>query len=285
MNPEQSVFQTIRKYFYHILSTARTKQSSKTLLALELQQDKTDRIMSLFQVLNKPREKAYIREQNLKQLLTPNGTYQDLLKLPYAVTLPLYPKVKFVGVKPDTPKVIASNTYPIVLDLILKERLKSKKAAAELSHASGTAQTLADLPLLKRVMFKEGDDLRQDQLALQLIGLMDQVLKKANLNMNLTTYRVLATSTSQGMVEFVNNSYPISKVIANFGSIQAFFRNHHPFPHKLTSTDVKKQSTDFDKGVGSMEVELINEAKQDDIDPFVLSRFIRSCAGDRKSVV
>jgi len=53
------------------------------------------------------------------------------------------------------------------------------------------------------VIFKCGDDLRQDQLIIQMINLMDNLLKKVNLDLKLTPYRVLATSTSDGFVEFV----------------------------------------------------------------------------------
>ncbi len=43
-------------------------------------------------------------------------------------------------------------------------------------------------------MFKVGDDLRQDQLILQLISLMDRLLRKENLDLKLKPYNVLACS-------------------------------------------------------------------------------------------
>jgi len=49
-----------------------------------------------------------------------------------------------------------------------------------------------------KVIFKTGDDLRQDQLIIQLITLMDKLLKKENLDLKLTPYHVLATSFSAG---------------------------------------------------------------------------------------
>ena len=51
---------------------------------------------------------------------------------------------------------------------------------------------------LSKIIFKAGDDLRQDQLVIQLISLMDKLLKKENLDLKLTPYRVLATSFSEG---------------------------------------------------------------------------------------
>ena len=47
----------------------------------------------------------------------------------------------------------------------------------------------------QNVIFKRGDDCRQDQLCVQLIQLIDKLWKRENLDLRLTTYRVLATST------------------------------------------------------------------------------------------
>ena len=52
--------------------------------------------------------------------------------------------------------------------------------------------------LLLQVMFKVGDDLRQDQLILQLITLMDRLLRRENLDLKLTPYNVLACSGKHG---------------------------------------------------------------------------------------
>ena len=54
------------------------------------------------------------------------------------------------------------------------------------------------LPLSPQVMFKLGDDLRQDQLILQLITLMDRLLRRENLDLKLTPYNVLACSGNHG---------------------------------------------------------------------------------------
>lgn len=54
-------------------------------------------------------------------------------------------------------------------------------------------------------MYKQGDDVRQDQLVLQMIDLMDFILKQINLDFKFTAYKVLAHSESDGMLEFVPN--------------------------------------------------------------------------------
>ena len=55
-------------------------------------------------------------------------------------------------------------------------------------------------PLPPQVMFKLGDDLRQDQLILQLIMLMDRLLRRENLDLKLTPYNVLACSGNHGIM-------------------------------------------------------------------------------------
>jgi phosphatidylinositol 3-kinase len=77
------------------------------------------------------------------------------------------------------------------------------------------------------IIFKCGDDPRQDQLVIQLISLMDSLLKKVKFDLSLTPYGVLAMSCNEGMVEFIP-SEPLSKVLAQYGrNIQNFLRQHH----------------------------------------------------------
>ncbi len=45
---------------------------------------------------------------------------------------------------------------------------------------------------VRKVLFKVGDDLRQDQLVLQLIRLMNTLLLKYGLDLCLTPYKVIA---------------------------------------------------------------------------------------------
>lgn len=76
-------------------------------------------------------------------------------------------------------------------------------------------------------IFKHGDDLRQDQLILQTIALMDKLLRRENLDLKLTPYRVLATSTRHGFLQFIE-SVTVAEALNNEGSILNFFRKYHP---------------------------------------------------------
>ncbi|KPI84367.1 putative PI3-kinase [Leptomonas seymouri] len=53
------------------------------------------------------------------------------------------------------------------------------------------------------VMYKYNDDVRQDQLIVQLIRVMDDLLQQDGLQLHLTPYRVLATGPHEGLVEIV----------------------------------------------------------------------------------
>ena len=52
-------------------------------------------------------------------------------------------------------------------------------------------------------ILKVGDDLRQDQLVLQMISLMNKLLLEEKLDLCLTPYAVLATSIDAGLMEFI----------------------------------------------------------------------------------
>ncbi|EFA77138.1 phosphatidylinositol 3-kinase [Heterostelium album PN500] len=101
------------------------------------------------------------------------------------------------------------------------------------------------------IIFKTGDDLRQDQLIIQMISLMDRLLKKENLDLKLTPYHVLATAEEDGIVEMVSPSEAMAAVINKYdGEILKYFKGHHPDP-------------DAPLGVA----------------PEVLDTFVKSCAG------
>lgn len=101
-------------------------------------------------------------------------------------------------------------------------------------------------------IFKVGDDLRQDQLVLQLITLMDKLWKKENLDLKLTIYGVLATGNDQGFVQFVPST-ALAVVLSEYNSS---ILNYLRF-HNLDETAVDSFK----------------------ISPKVIDTFIKSCAG------
>ena len=61
----------------------------------------------------------------------------------------------------------------------------------------------------KGVIYKNGDDLRQDQLVLGLFKLMDMLLKEVNLDFKFTSYKCIAVNKKVGFMEFVSGSSTI----------------------------------------------------------------------------
>lgn len=112
---------------------------------------------------------------------------------------PLDPDIKFIGVAYKEAMLYKSATMPAKLGFIT---------------------TRGDIFY---TIFKNGDDLRQDDLVLQMINLMDKLLRKENLDLKLTPYRVLACSSKHGFVQFID-SHSVAEVISNDGSIQNYLK-------------------------------------------------------------
>lgn len=72
------------------------------------------------------------------------------------------------------------------------------------------------------VMFKAGDDVRQDCLTLQLIRLMDEMWRDEGLNLAMEPYRCVATSPMTGILEMVPNSVTTADVQKRDGILGAF---------------------------------------------------------------
>jgi phosphatidylinositol 3-kinase len=92
------------------------------------------------------------------------------------------------------------------------------------SSASSTAPHNAVVPsFTQKLFFKQGDDLRTDQLILNLFTLMDSLLKKVNLDMKMKIFSVIATRTRVGLMEFVDKSSTVQDITDKYGSIRNYF--------------------------------------------------------------
>ena len=144
------------------------------------------------------------------------------------IPLPLDATRRITGIQAEHSSVFKSNLFPLKLDLVC---------------ADGSV-----FP----VIFKNGDDLRQDQLVIQLFTLMDRLLRKENLDLRITPYKVLATGAIDGMVQFVP-SKTLGAISSEYqGNLLNYLREEHP--------DTTSAGT---YGVA----------------PSVLDTFVRSCAG------
>ncbi|KAJ2914075.1 hypothetical protein MD484_g6343, partial [Candolleomyces efflorescens] len=162
--------------------------------------------------------------EKMRQVIS--DTKNGLSSIP-PLPLPLNAKIEITGINPEKSSIFKSNMFPLLLYF-------------QCSDGS-------EYP----VIFKDGDDMRQDQLVIQLFTLMDQLLRKENLDLKLSPYDVLATGPLQGMAQFIP-SKTIASIVSEHGTVLNYLRLHNP-----------------DEGsVGTSGVE-----------PSVVDTFVRSCAG------
>uniref|UniRef100_A0A3B5QN21 phosphatidylinositol-4,5-bisphosphate 3-kinase n=1 Tax=Xiphophorus maculatus TaxID=8083 RepID=A0A3B5QN21_XIPMA len=65
------------------------------------------------------------------------------------------------------------------------------------------------------IIFKNGDDLRQDMLTLQMIRLMENLWKKEGLDLRMIPYGCLSTGNKTGLIEVVKSSDTIANIQRN----------------------------------------------------------------------
>uniref|UniRef100_A0AAQ5Y4H2 Phosphatidylinositol 3-kinase catalytic subunit type 3 n=1 Tax=Amphiprion ocellaris TaxID=80972 RepID=A0AAQ5Y4H2_AMPOC len=189
----------MRRFSQALLKGDKSVRVMRSLLAA--QQTFVDRLVQLMKAVQRESGNRKKKTERLQALLADNEKVN--LSEIEPIPLPLEPQIRIRGIVPETATLFKSALMPA--KLIFK------------------AEDGAMYP----VIFKHGDDLRQDQLILQIISLMDKLLRKENLDLKLTPYKVLATSTKHGFMQFVQ-SVPVAEVLATEGNIQSFFRKHAP---------------------------------------------------------
>ncbi|KAJ5512499.1 hypothetical protein N7463_002051 [Penicillium fimorum] len=141
----------------------------------------------------------------------------DLINIDPPLPLPLNPDISVVGLYPEESNVFKSTLSPLLITFKTSEGRR--------------------YPML----FKVGDDLRQDQLVIQIIILMDRLLQKENLDLKLTPYRILATSATAGAVQFIP-SISLSAASAKYKSILAYLQANNP--DETEPLGVRKETMD-----------------------------------------
>ena len=142
--------------------------------------------------------------------------------------LPIDPKLKIKGTITESCTVFKSAKCPVKYTFKVTEDSKKNNHHDDKDHI--------------RVMFKYGDDLRQDQLILQMINYMDSLLKNMHLDYEFTTYKTLATSKSDGFVEFVPNSKTIFDIKREYNNqIRAFYEEISKKDGKIDEAELNKK--------------------------------------------
>uniref|UniRef100_T1KKC8 Phosphatidylinositol 3-kinase catalytic subunit type 3 n=1 Tax=Tetranychus urticae TaxID=32264 RepID=T1KKC8_TETUR len=161
-----------------------------------------DKLVCLMKAVAREKGDRTKKIEVLRSLLSDSSSYHINFKHFEGLPLPLDPKVKIIGILPETATLFKSALMPSQLTFITED----------------LGRYIAIL--------KIGDDLRQDQLILHTITLIDKLLRRENLDLKLTPYKVLATSCKHGFVQYIE-SFPVAEVIKN-ADIQKFFREAAP---------------------------------------------------------
>jgi phosphatidylinositol 3-kinase len=189
-----------RKFLENLCSSVKPKWRARYYMLKE-QQNFISKILELrSRVMNSGGD----REKKI-EVLRKLVSSEEWQHFPVPVRLPLDPTQVIVGLDPEWATVYKSKLNPIGL----------------------TFKTITGRKY--RVILKHGDDLRQDQLILQLLALMDGLLKKEKLDLKLSPYKVLACSSSPyGFVEYVDSTVGVADVLSKYKSIQNFFLKMSP---------------------------------------------------------
>jgi phosphatidylinositol-4,5-bisphosphate 3-kinase len=125
----------------------------------------------------------------------------DELRFPPTFTLPLNPTMRCSGLEVHSCKVMDSKKLPLWLVF---------------RNADPSGRPIS-------VMFKAGDDLRQDLLTLQMLELFDSVWKSSGLDLHMLPYGCVATGEGQGMIEVVLKSDTLANITRREGGAKAAF--------------------------------------------------------------
>ena len=99
------------------------------------------------------------------------------------------------------------------------------------------------------MLYKRDDDLRQDQCVVNIIDVIDKILKSDNLDLSITVYKVLVVGNREGIIEWVEGAQPLSSVINEYSQggelnpIQAYMRRYYysPTDQYFIMNDVMKR--------------------------------------------
>ena len=101
----------------------------------------------------------------------------------------------------------------------LREQARGSSPSLSVTELMSSTKSKVDMffskRTLSRVMYKS-EDLRQDQLVVQMITLIDRIWKSVNLDLRLTPYRVLATGPDDGLVEFIEHTSTLTDVLKDY---------------------------------------------------------------------
>ncbi|XP_059062059.1 phosphatidylinositol 3-kinase catalytic subunit type 3 isoform X2 [Achroia grisella] len=196
------MYLTVMRIFSQRLARGNADHQ-RTRLFLARQQVFIDKLVKLVKTVARESGNRNKKAERLQQLLADPDAFKFNFTNFEPMPFPLDPNVTIKGIVAKKASLFKSALMPSKLTFLTTEGMEYE------------------------AIFKHGDDLRQDQLILQMITLMDKLLRRENLDLKLTPYKVLATSSKHGFLQFIE-SVTVADALTTEGSIQNFFRKHNP---------------------------------------------------------
>ena len=147
-------------------------------------------------------------------------------RLPAKFAVCISPRVECAGVLPRGCRVMDSKKKPLWLEMENADARAGERVV---------------------MMFKAGDDLRQDALTLQLLRVMDRLWRagdaRGGLDLRLKPYGCAATGKDLGMIEIVKSASTVARIQTRLGGgalgalrkhpVEAFLRKHNAGDHEF----------------------------------------------------
>ncbi|XP_013097729.2 phosphatidylinositol 4,5-bisphosphate 3-kinase catalytic subunit beta isoform [Stomoxys calcitrans] len=225
-------------FFWHLRSEMQTP-SMQTRFGLLLEaylkgcKPHVPLLRKQLQVLEKLKQGSLLAKKGSKEKV--RNSLQDFLRNQrnsgffQSVQNPLNPSFRCKGVKPEKCKVMDSKMRPLWIVF------------------ENADQNCHDI----YIIFKNGDDLRQDMLTLQMLRVMDQLWKNEGMDFRMNIYNCISMERRLGMIEVVLHA----ETIANIQKEKGMFSATSPFKkgslyswlkeHNKTEEEMNKAVTEF----------------------------------------
>nr|ANF99566.1 phosphatidylinositol-4,5-bisphosphate 3-kinase [Haliotis diversicolor] len=203
---------------YRLILEVYLVVSGEHMMALHKQQEALGKLCIVNGLIKSERynmgdQKSHEQAKKDMQAVLQQKTYQDILS---NLGSPLSPLFRLKSLAIDKCKFMKSKKRP--LWLVWKDDLGQ------------------DVSLI----YKNGDDLRQDMLTLQMLEIMDNIWQSEGLDLRMNVYRCLATGQEQGVIEAVGQSQTIANIQKWFNrgafdkkAVFEWLKHHHKTPESL----------------------------------------------------
>lgn len=132
------------------------------------------------------------------------------------------------------------------------------------------------------LIYKDGDDLRTDVLIMQMIYLMDTLMKSLNVDLKLTVYQVLAYGSTDGIMECVDYSKTVQDLLKEYkNKLYNYLLQMTLQKAQKSNPELKTLQPRSDIKLGpwkeNKDPEMISALER--IDPIIMNNYIESLAG------